>query len=118
MFLVTKEFRFESAHFLPKYRGKCENLHGHSYRLHVTVKLDGLDDDGIAFDFVELKKVVKEEVIDVFDHKLINDFVPLASAEHMCLWIWEKLSPRLPVFELKLWETENSFVTYRGGDDF
>jgi 6-pyruvoyltetrahydropterin/6-carboxytetrahydropterin synthase len=56
MFLVTKEFRFESAHFLPKYYGKCENLHGHSYRLQVTVKIPKLNDDGLAYDFVNSKK--------------------------------------------------------------
>jgi len=118
MFLVTKEFRFESAHFLPKYYGKCENLHGHSYRLQVTVKIPELNDEGIAYDFVKLKKVVMENVVDILDHKLINDFVPIASAEHMAEWIWKKVSPKIPIFEIKLWETETCFVTYRGGANF
>ncbi len=115
MFLVTKQFRFESAHFLPKYYGKCENLHGHSYRLQVTVKIAELNDEGIAYDFAQLKKIVTKEIVDVLDHKLINDFIPIASAEHMTLWIWEKISPLIPeIFEIKLWETETCFVTYRG----
>jgi 6-pyruvoyltetrahydropterin/6-carboxytetrahydropterin synthase len=118
MFLVTKEFRFESAHFLPKYYGKCENLHGHSYRLQVTVKIPKLNDDGLAYDFVKLKKIVTEEVVDVFDHKLINDYVPIASAEHMALWIWDRIAPKIPIFQIQLWETDTCFVTYRGGEDF
>ncbi len=114
MFLVTKEFRFESAHFLPKYYGKCENLHGHSYRLQVTVKIPELNDEGIAYDFTKLKKVVKKDIVDVLDHKLINDFVPIASAERMTEWIWERIAHKIPIFEIKLWETETCFVSYRG----
>lgn len=114
MFLVTREFTFDSAHFLPKYFGKCERLHGHTYRLRVTVKVDRLDDQGIAYDFVDLKKVVKSEVVDVLDHILINDIIPVSSAENIAAWIWEKLTPHLPLFELKLWETPNAFVTFRG----
>ena len=114
MFLVTKEFTFDSAHFLPKYFGKCENLHGHTYKLHVTVHVSQLDDQGLAFDFVTLKEVVKREVVEVLDHKLINDIIPVSSAENIAAWAWEKLAPHLPLFELKLWETPTSFVTYRG----
>lgn len=114
MFLVTREFTFDSAHFLPKYFGKCERLHGHTYRLQVTVQTPGVDDRGIAYDFADIKKVVKEEVIDVLDHTLINDIIPVSSDENMCVWIWEKLAPLLPLYELKLWETPNAFVVYRG----
>jgi len=114
MFLVTKEFTFDSAHFLPKYSGKCENLHGHTYKLHVTVAVPNIDDRGIAYDFVEIKQVVQTEVIDTLDHRLINDIIPVSSAENICVWMWEKLSTKLPIFEIVLWESPTSFIHYRG----
>ncbi|MFH0838143.1 MAG: 6-carboxytetrahydropterin synthase QueD [Patescibacteria group bacterium] len=117
--LVTKEFTFDSAHFLPNYHGKCENMHGHTYRLQVTV--DGpVDDDGLVIDFVLLKKIVTEKVISKLDHQIINDTIKMASAENMVLWIWGQLAdtPEFPkkvrLHEIKLWETPNSFVTYHG----
>ncbi len=114
MFLVTKEFTFDSAHFLPKYFGKCENLHGHTYKLHVTVQVPTLDEQGLAYDFVTLKQVVKDNIVDVLDHRLINDIIPISSAENIAVWIWEQISAKIPLFEIVLWETPTSFVTYRG----
>ncbi|MBI5414347.1 6-carboxytetrahydropterin synthase QueD [Candidatus Peregrinibacteria bacterium] len=115
MFLVTKEFTFDAAHYLPKYHGKCENLHGHTYKLQVSVRGDTLQ-DGLAFDFVKLKEIVQKEIVDVCDHKLLNDFIENPSAENMCVYIWEKLSEKSllgeRLFELKLWETPTSLVTY------
>ncbi len=115
--LVTKEFTFDSAHFLPSYNGKCEAMHGHTYRLQVTV--DGpLNKEGMVIDFALLKKLVKEKVLEKLDHKLINDIIEVASAENMAIWIWGQLanSSELPaevkLHEVKLWETANSFVTY------
>jgi len=118
MFLVTKEFEFAAAHFLPKYFGKCENLHGHNYKLHVTVAVPKLDEEGMAFDFGTLKRIVQREVIDVLDHTLINDTIPVASAECIAEWMWKKLEKSIPIFEIKLWETSTSWVTYRGGKKF
>lgn len=116
MFLVTKEFTFDAAHYLPRYRGKCEHLHGHTYKLQITVKKEVLE-DGLAFDFVELKEIVKREIIDRWDHQLINDHLENPSAENMCVHIWDMLSAhdslRGCLFEIKLWETPTSCVTYR-----
>jgi len=116
---VTKEFTFDSAHFLPSYNGKCENMHGHTYRLQVTV--DGpLDSEGMVIDFVLLKKVVKAKILDKLDHQTINDTIEVASAENIAIWIWDKLkdSSEFPsevrLHEVKLWETPNSSVTYHG----
>lgn len=114
MFLVTKEFEFAAAHFLPKYFGKCENLHGHNYKLQVTVQVSELDQEGMAFDFGTLKKITKEEVVNILDHTLINDTIPVASAECMAEWMWKRLEEKIPLFEIKLWETSTSWVTYRG----
>jgi 6-pyruvoyltetrahydropterin/6-carboxytetrahydropterin synthase len=118
MFLVTKEFVFDAAHFLPFYEGKCENLHGHTYKMQVSVKAKK-QADGMAFDFVALKKIVQEEIISKWDHQLINDHIENPSAENMAEFVFEKLKKRaIPIFEVKIWETPTSFVSYRGGEDF
>jgi len=120
MFLVTKEFIFDAAHFLPFYEGKCENLHGHTYKMHVTVKAKKDNYSGMAFDFVLLKEAAKKEVVDLFDHQLINDHIENPSAENIAQFAWEKLIQKnIPLYEIKVWETPTSFVTYRGeGDNF
>ncbi len=88
--LVTKEFTFDSAHFLPNYYGKCERMHGHTYKLQVTV--DGaVGENGLVIDFVILKRIVKKKVLDKLDHQLINDTVEVASAENLTIWIWDQL---------------------------
>lgn len=113
--LVTKEFTFDSAHFLTKYHGKCENLHGHTYRLRVTVE-GSIQEDGMVIDFVELKKLVKERVVDRYDHQNLNDFFENPSAELVVIQIWKDLEalPAGRLYELTLWETPESFVTYKG----
>ena len=79
---ITKEFRFEMAHALLGYDGLCSNIHGHSYRLSVTLKGKVIDDDsnpknGMVMDFGELKNIVKKEIIDIFDHSLVlNETTP------------------------------------------
>ncbi|MBU0705667.1 6-carboxytetrahydropterin synthase QueD [Patescibacteria group bacterium] len=117
--LVTKEFTFDSAHFLPNYHGKCENMHGHTYRLQVTV--DGpVNSEGLVIDFALLKKIVTEKVLSKLDHHIINDTIKIASAENTAIWIWNRLvdlpefSKKVHLHEIKLWETPNSFVTYHG----
>lgn len=88
--LVGKEFTFDSAHFLPKYYGKCERMHGHTYKLKVTV--DGkVGENGLVIDFVVLKRIVKKMVLDPLDHKVINDVIEIASCENITKWIWDQL---------------------------
>jgi len=80
---LTKIFNFEAAHALLGYHGKCRHVHGHSYQLHVTVIGKPLDDEnssvkGMVMDFSHLKVIVKEHIIDVFDHALVlNKNTPL-----------------------------------------
>lgn len=114
--LVTREFVFDAAHNLPHYKGKCERLHGHTYRLQVTVDAPVNPKTGIAFDFAELGAVVKKEVIEVIDHTYLNERIPISSAENLSVWIWERVQEKLPVplTEIKLFETPTSSVTYRG----
>ncbi|MCP5468869.1 MAG: 6-carboxytetrahydropterin synthase QueD [Deltaproteobacteria bacterium] len=88
--LVTKEFEFDSAHYLPNYYGKCERMHGHTYKLQVTVE-GKVGENGLLIDFVILKKMVKEKVLDQLDHQVLNDFLEVPSAENVAIWIWNQL---------------------------
>ena len=82
--ILIKEFEFDAAHYLPEYNGKCEKLHGHTYKL--VVKIDGTPDkEGMVIDFVRLKEIVKEAVLNKLDHSCINDILPQPSAESVTL---------------------------------
>lgn len=115
--LLTKEFTFDAAHYLTKYHGKCENLHGHTYKLHVTVE-GKPDDEDMIIDFCELKKFVHEKVVERLDHSSLNDTFENPSVEVMVVWMWDQLKdlPKkgVKLHEIKLWETATSFVTYAG----
>jgi len=71
---------------------------------------------GIAFDFAELEKIVKEKVIKKLDHTYLNDLLPQPSTENIALWIWKRLK-ELPLYEVKVWESPTSWVTYRGDEE-
>lgn len=111
--LVSKDFFFDAAHNLPRYAGKCEHLHGHTFRLRVTLDAPLDTWSGMAFDFMDLKSVVSERVVKILDHAYINEIIANPSAEFICIWVWRKLND-LPLHEVKVWETPTSFVTYRG----
>lgn len=118
--LVSREFTFDAAHFLTNYRGKCERLHGHTYRLRVTVE-GHVRSDGLVIDFVLLKEIVKKRILDKLDHFLLNDIIKNPSAERIIVWIWKELNKAgfnksVRLYELKLWETPSVFVTYSGKD--
>ncbi len=110
--LVTKEFEFDAAHNLKDYNGRCEKLHGHRWKIQVTLQAP-VNKNGIAFDFVKLKKIVEEKIITKLDHSYLNDFFSQPSTENIALWIWKELK-ELPLYEVKVWESPTSFVTYRG----
>jgi len=112
--LVTKRFRFDSAHHLPGYPGKCALPHGHGYRLEVTVA-GPIREDGLVYDFYDLKRIVKERVIERLDHRDLNDLLEVPSAENIAVWIWDELRD-LPLHEIRLHESEDSWVTLREGD--
>ncbi len=115
---VTKEFVFDAAHNLPHYHGKCERLHGHTYRLWVTVSARVDPATGIAYDFSHLSDLVKREVIDPLDHTYLNETIENSTAENVTLWIWNRIAKHLPaevlLNEVRLWETPTSAVSYRG----
>jgi 6-pyruvoyltetrahydropterin/6-carboxytetrahydropterin synthase len=95
---IYKEFRFDSAHFLPNVPPdhKCANMHGHTYTVEIHVE-DELDSKlGWVLDYNDLRKVV-EPLIDQLDHKVLNDIAGLENptAEHIALWFWNQIKPNL-----------------------
>jgi 6-pyruvoyltetrahydropterin/6-carboxytetrahydropterin synthase len=125
MFEVTVEQTFAAGHALREYKGKCENVHGHNYRVQITVEGERLNRIGLLVDFVELKKAVRE-VIERLDHQFINDLEPFTtinpSAENMAKYFYDEVTRRLDinqgeapsrVSQIKVWETDTSIAVYR-----
>lgn len=121
---VTKEFEFEAAHHLINYDGPCANVHGHSYKLQVTVSgnVDVLDTrfatDCMVIDFKDLKSIVNKAVINTHDHEDLNTIYDNPTAEIMVIHMFYGIEERLPkdvkLESVKLWETSTSFAEYRG----
>jgi 6-pyruvoyltetrahydropterin/6-carboxytetrahydropterin synthase len=144
---ITKQFSFETGHALYGYDGKCKNVHGHSYKLSVTVIGKPITDTsnvkyGMVIDFTDLKKIVKEEIVDVFDHAtvfnkntphielanelktrghhvILVDYQP--TSENMVIDFAGKIKSRLPkniaLFSLRLQETETSYAEWFASDN-
>lgn len=144
---ITKVFSFETGHALYGYDGKCRNVHGHSYKLSVTVIGTPIEDSnhvkfGMVIDFSDLKHIVKEEIVDVFDHAtvfnkntphvelanelsnrghsvLLVDYQP--TSEMMVIDFSKKLTSRLPenirLHSLKLQETDSSYAEWYADDN-
>ena len=106
---VCREFYFDSAHYLPDYDGKCESLHGHTYKLEVTIE-GKIGRDGMVLDFNKVKGVVKAEVLCKLDHVPLNDVIDNPTAENTVEWIWKRLEKKLPLYSVKLWEGEGKWV--------
>jgi 6-pyruvoyltetrahydropterin/6-carboxytetrahydropterin synthase len=118
--LVSKEFTFDSAHHLHCYEGKCQNLHGHTYRLQVIMS-GKTDERGLTIDFSDISRITKQQVIAKLDHQYLNEVLPLmnTTAENMVVWIYEQINAELknenldPVImleEIRLWETPTSYA--------
>jgi 6-pyruvoyltetrahydropterin/6-carboxytetrahydropterin synthase len=110
---ITKEFTFDAAHKLDWHKGKCKNLHGHTYKLGITIK-GKLNKNGVVIDFIDLKKIINNEVIKILDHKYLNDIIENPTAENTIVWIWNQLKDKLNLTKIKLWETPTSYATYYG----
>jgi len=108
---VTKAFSFDAAHQLPWHQGKCRHLHGHTYRLEVTVA-GPINENGIVLDFDDLSAAVKRTVIERFDHGFLNDHFPNPTAELLAIEFAKLLeADGLNVRKLRLWETPTSSAT-------
>ena len=141
MITITKKFNFEMAHLLESHKGKCINLHGHSYQMHITVTSESLI-NGMVVDFGHLKKIINELLIDEIDHSFgynvnSNDIVSNSIAnnliinnrkvykfncettcEEMAIFMFDLLNQPLmnegiKLLEIKLYEGNNSYATYR-----
>ena len=118
--LLSKEFIFDAAHNLPKYHGKCEKLHGHTYKLKVV--LEGKpDSEGMIMDFLEVSKIVKENVISKLDHSYLNEIISQPTAENIALWIWNEIEDKLKrencsLYEVHVWETATSCAVLSKSD--
>jgi len=122
MLTIAKRFQFHAAHHLPYHKGKCKNVHGHTYELEVEVcKSPGafstgpVEETGMIIDFGELKKIVNYEVVDRFDHQNLNKFFDNPTAEVMVSDIWLNLGKALKdrdieLVTLRLWETDTSYA--------
>ncbi|MGJ5643127.1 6-pyruvoyl trahydropterin synthase family protein [Formosa sp. S-31] len=144
---ITKQFTFETGHALYGYDGKCKNVHGHSYKLSVTVIGTPITDNsnvkfGMVIDFGDLKKIVKHEIVDVFDHATVfnknTPHIELAkeletrghnvllvnyqpTSEMMVIDFAQKIQKHLPdhiqLHSLKLQETDTSFAEWYASDN-
>jgi 6-pyruvoyltetrahydropterin/6-carboxytetrahydropterin synthase len=123
MFEVTVEAGFSSGHYLRNYHGKCENPHGHNYRVLVTLAGAELDETGLLLDFKLLKTLLRP-VVDYLDHQMINDLAPFTelnpSAENLARYFYDETSRqlhqmtagRVRVKDCTIFETDTSFARY------
>jgi 6-pyruvoyltetrahydropterin/6-carboxytetrahydropterin synthase len=113
---IEVDFLFSAAHRLPYYQGKCFRMHGHNYKLRVSLTGTLDPKSGMVYDFGEVQKVVEREVMPQCDHQVLNEIMDNPTAENMIFWMWGKLSTHIPgLRELRLWETPEYCVVYRGG---
>jgi len=123
MFEVSVEEGFSAGHALRGYRGKCENPHGHNYKVRITLSGDELDSIGLLWDFKDLKAAMNQ-VIDRLDHQYLNDIEPFKvqnpSAENLAKYFYEETRARLKestqgrvaVKDVQVWETDTTTATY------
>ena len=122
MYEVTVESGFSSGHYLRNYKGKCENPHGHNYKVRITLAGDKLDEAGLLLDFKLLKHVMRP-VIERIDHQMLNDLEPFTvlnpSAENIAKYIYDEVHAGLKtkadvkLGSVRLWETDTASATYR-----
>ncbi|MBI4843664.1 MAG: 6-carboxytetrahydropterin synthase QueD [Nitrospirae bacterium] len=120
MYELTIESQFAAAHQLRGYKGKCEAMHGHNWRVQVTVAAQYLNEIGLAIDFNDLKNVTNE-VIMPLDHALLNELFPFTeinpSSENIAKWIFDSLRKKLDnrnisCTSVTVWESETASATY------
>jgi 6-pyruvoyltetrahydropterin/6-carboxytetrahydropterin synthase len=121
VYTVSVQAHYDSAHFLVNYKGKCERLHGHRYVVEVAVQSAELNDAGIAFDFVDLKRELRA-LADSLDHRLLNELPQFegieTSAENQARWFYDELRKRLPspqgdgLLYARVWETATQWAQY------
>jgi 6-pyruvoyltetrahydropterin/6-carboxytetrahydropterin synthase len=120
MYEVEITSSFSAAHRLRDYNGKCEQLHGHNYRIQVAARADLLGSGGMVIDFVDLKKALNE-ILERVDHKYLNDIVPFdkiePSAENIARFLFDEIAKDLGpqgtlLYSVSVWESDTSRATY------
>lgn len=108
--IIAKDFYFEAAHFIPNHN-KCGQMHGHSYQLRVSCE-GHVNVNGMVIDFSELKHIVNIYVVNLLDHKCLNEIqgLELPTAENICEWMKDRLTGRIPLKTIRLWETKDSYA--------
>jgi 6-pyruvoyltetrahydropterin/6-carboxytetrahydropterin synthase len=106
---MGRVFYFDAAHFLPDYKGKCEQLHGHTYTLEVVLE-DEKKEDGMVLDFNELKNIIQERILDRLDHSNMNEIFENPTAENIVEWIFKELDEEIPLKSVRLWEGRGKWV--------
>ena len=123
MFQVSVEETFSAGHALRGYKGKCENPHGHNYRVQITMEGPHLDGTGLLVDFTQLKETMRA-VIKRLDHQFINDLEPFTtvnpSAENIAKYFYDEvggelkgLPPGTRLSDVVVWETDTAMAKYR-----
>jgi 6-pyruvoyltetrahydropterin/6-carboxytetrahydropterin synthase len=123
MFEVAVEQGFASAHALRNYKGRCENVHGHNWKVRVVIEGEKLDQTGMLVDFLDVKSLMGE-IVGRIDHQFLNEIPPFdvvnPSAENIAEYFYQQMTGKLegtpvPVHirEVKIWETEIQSATYR-----
>jgi len=125
MYEITVEDTFAAGHYLRNYKGKCENPHGHNYKIKITLAGQTLDQAGLLLDFKDLREVMKK-TIDRLDHKMINDVQPFTelnpSAENLAKYFYDEATQtldratggRVRVKNVTIFETDSTTATYLG----
>jgi 6-pyruvoyltetrahydropterin/6-carboxytetrahydropterin synthase len=120
MFELMIETHFSSAHQLRGYKGKCERVHGHNWKVQVYILAERLNEIDITIDFHDLKKMT-EEIVGQLDHSFLNDIFPFTeknpSSENIAKWIYDSLRKRIDNDDISLsavtvWESETASATY------
>ncbi len=123
MFQITVEDSFAAGHYLRNYGGKCENPHGHNYKVRVTLWGEELDRAGLLLDFKDLKDVMRD-LVDRLDHQMMNDLEPFTvvnpSAENLAKYFYDETQKKLHrvgngrvrVKDVTVWETGSTTATY------
>ena len=123
MFEVAVEQSFASAHALRNYKGRCENVHGHNWKVRVVIEGEKLDATGMLVDFLDVKSFMGE-ILDRIDHQFLNEVPPFdsinPSAENIAEYFYQQLTGKFAetpvpvrIREIKIWETEIQSATYR-----
>ena len=103
--------KFQAAHFLKDYKGKCEKVHGHTFQVEVRIRVEALDATGIGIDFTEIKARLAAVLPD---HAFLNEVLPFnPSAENLARHIYGEMRVHYPVTAVTVWESEEASATYR-----